>query len=396
MREPDEDGRQAVLDSQTPGGRRAGFDHRFAAPFERWAVALHISQPSRSARRADKHHQQRSVGFGRDGKGLKFADYYWLFFDAPTLIRVGAGAEGKKLHAGSNSASAKRSASLVEFRRKGMLPTSLEVEFIDDIRIDQLAEFCDVAERKVWQAFCNTRKLKNPPDVAQAILEQLELGDLRSGFDAIANLNEAIRSAGEKGNTGGVPLAWYYVAAQYFKQPRNKGKSADDVQALISNLATSLAEKVKDSIPQDGNDGWDDVRRYVAVIVTLRAARQRLQPRQFLSELGLYEKTKQRGGGKPCSLCSSSYKVNEQMEAGVLFAPQVYTNKQTLFGSQAKRHICSICSAEMMLRQILMNRTQASGGDFEGGKYRYIYIYPTYYFTMETNRFLRECYQKLR
>jgi len=339
---------------------------------------------------------QRYVGFGRDGKGLKFADYYWLFFDAPTLIRVGAGAAGKKLHAGSNSASAKRSASLVEFRRKGMLPTSLEVEFIDDIRIDQLAEFCDVAERKVWQAFCNTRKLKNPPDVAQAILEQLELGDLRSGFDAIANLNEAIRSAGEKGNTGGVPLAWYYVAAQYFKQPRNKGKSADDVQELISNLATSLAEKVKDSIPQDGNDGWDDVRRYVAVIVTLPAARQPLQPRQFLSELGLYEKTKQRGGGKPCSLCSSSYKVNEQMEAGVLFAPQVYTNKQTLFGSQAKRHICSICSAEMMLRQILMNRTQASGGDFEGGKYRYLYIYPTYYFTMETNRFLRECYQKLR
>jgi CRISPR-associated protein Csc3 len=339
---------------------------------------------------------QRYVGFGRDGKGLKFADYYWLFFDAPALICVGAGAAGKKLHAGSNSASAKRSASLVEFHRKGMLPMSLEVEFTEDIRIDQLAEFCDLAERKVWQTFCNAHNLKNPPDVAQAILEWLELGDLRSGFDAITNLNAAIRSAGEKGNTGGVPLAWYYVAAQYFKRPRNKGKSADDVQVLISNLAKSVAEKIEESIPQDGNDGWDDVRHYVAAMVSLQVAGQPLRPQQFLSELGLYEKTKQRGGSKPCSLCSSSYEVSEQMEAGVLFAPQVYTNKQTLFGSQAKRHICSICSAEMMLRQIMMNRTQANGGDFEGGKYRYLYIYPTYYFTTETNRFLRDMYQKLR
>ncbi|MBO0797281.1 MAG: type I-D CRISPR-associated protein Cas10d/Csc3 [Blastocatellia bacterium] len=338
---------------------------------------------------------QRYVGFGRDGKGLKFPDYYWLFFDAPALIYVGAGAASKKLHAGSNPASAKRSASLCDFRRKGLLPESLDVEFGDDIRIDQLAEFCDLVERKVWQEFCKTRKLKNPPDIAKIILEQLELSDLSSGFETISNLNEAIRRAGEKGNTGGVPLSWYYVAAQYFKQPRNKGKSQEDIQELLSNLAASLAEKLKYSIPQNGDDGWGDLRRYVAAMVALPAVRQPLLPMQFLSELGLYEETKQRGG-KPCSLCSSSYEVSEQMETGVLFSPQVYTNKQTLFGSQAKRHICNICAVEMMLRQILMNRTQASGGDFEGGKYRYLYIYPTYYFTTETNRFLREMYQKLR
>ncbi|HYE71916.1 MAG TPA: type I-D CRISPR-associated protein Cas10d/Csc3, partial [Blastocatellia bacterium] len=38
----------------------------------------------------------------------------------------------------------------------------------------------------------------------------------------------------------------------------------------------------------------------------------------------------------------------------------------------------------------------AKGKDFEDGKYRYLYIYPTYYFSAETNRFLREVYQKLR
>lgn len=339
---------------------------------------------------------QRYVGFGRDGKGLKFADYYWLFFDAPELIKVGAGATCKKLHEGSNSASAKRSASLIEFRRKGLLPESLEVEFAEDIRIDQLAEFCDLAERKIWLTYCTERKIKNPPDIIQTILGHLGLSLSRPDFDSVANLNEAIRSAGEKGNTGGVPLTWYYVAAQYFKQPDNTGKSPDDVQELIAGLAVSLAEEIKSSILQIASDGWGDVRQYVTTTVVLPASNRALSSQQFLSELERYEKAKLRSGGKPCSLCSSSYTVDVQSEAGILFSPQVFTNKQVLFSSQAKRHICSICSAEMMLRQIMMNRTDAKGKDFEDSKYRYLYIYPTYYFSAETNCFLREAYQKLR
>ena len=58
------------------------------------------------------------------------------------------------------------------------------------------------------------------------------------------------------------------------------------------------------------------------------------------------------------------------MESAVLFTPQVYTNKQMLGGSNAKRNISSIAGVEMMLRQILMNPTQAVGKRFEDGKYR--------------------------
>jgi hypothetical protein len=53
------------------------------------------------------------------------------------------------------------------------------------------------------------------------------------------------------------------------------------------------------------------------------------------------------------------------MESAVLFTPQVYTNKQMLGGSNAKRNISSIAGVEMMLRQILMNQTQAVGKRFE-------------------------------
>jgi CRISPR-associated protein Csc3 len=63
-----------------------------------------------------------------------------------------------------------------------------------------------------------------------------------------------------------------------------------------------------------------------------------------------------------------------------------------LGGSNAKRNISSIAGIEMMLRQILMNQTQAVGKRFEDGKYRYLYFYPTYYFTPETNKFLQKAY----
>ncbi|MFM6395198.1 type I-D CRISPR-associated protein Cas10d/Csc3, partial [Planktothrix sp.] len=114
----------------------------------------------------------------------------------------------------------------------------------------------------------------------------------------------------------------------------------------------------------------------------------------FLRELTNYNAAKKSGRGRQliCSISHSPYTVKEQMESEVLFTPQVYTNKQMLGGSNAKRNISSIAGLELMLRQILMNQTQAVGKRFEDGKYRYLYFYPTYYFTPETNKFLQKAY----
>jgi CRISPR-associated protein Csc3 len=117
----------------------------------------------------------------------------------------------------------------------------------------------------------------------------------------------------------------------------------------------------------------------------------------FLKELANYNNAKKPGRGRQliCSISHSAYTVTEQMESAVLFTPQVYTNKQMLGGSNAKRNISSIAGLEMMLRQILMNQTQAVGKRFEDGKYRYLYFYPTYYFTPETNKFLQKAYSNI-
>ena len=53
------------------------------------------------------------------------------------------------------------------------------------------------------------------------------------------------------------------------------------------------------------------------------------------------------------------FAVTKQQESAILFAPQVYSNKLPLHGATAIRDICPICSLEIMLRQILMNRSNA-------------------------------------
>ena len=158
--------------------------------------------------------------------------------------------------------------------------------------------------------------------------------------------------------------------------------------------ATSLIKPIveKFEIP----DGWNDLRTYVSRIVSLpTGAVVKPETDPFLLELARYSAAKITGRGREnvCAMSSSAYTVTEQMEAATLFAPQVYSNRQILFNAQAaKRQICSIWSIEIMLRQILMNQTNATGGDFEGRKYRYLYLYPAYFFTPETNKFLQKAY----
>jgi CRISPR-associated protein Csc3 len=119
---------------------------------------------------------------------------------------------------------------------------------------------------------------------------------------------------------------------------------------------------------------------------------------RFQAELARYGKARASGRGATtvCGLCSSPYRVSEQQEAASLFAPMVYTNKQPLHGSKAIRHICAICGAEMMLRQLLMKRGQESGGNFEKRKLRYLYFYPAYFFTPESLKMLRAAHDQLK
>jgi CRISPR-associated protein Csc3 len=370
---------------------------------------------------------ERHKGIMREGKGMKYADYYDLFFNDCELMRIALNATSSVVR---NSKSGDRSASLIEFQKKKALSADYDFSFDTDVRIDQLAEFGDLVTRKIWGSRVeniqnwiknckNADKKKKSEfsfdglDLSDYLIlkvpEHLGLSDCLPQIREILKINESLKELKLKGNTGGMPLDWYYLAAQYIKAHagiEDIKEAGHQIIECVSALISPVLEKFeafKKSINDEGEtnpnikeDGWDDLRDWVRRVVMLPSNRV-TSTDKFLEELNNYNAAKQQRRGKQliCSITHSAYSVKPQEEASVLFTPQVYTNKQMLGGSNAKRNISSIASTEFMLRQILMSESQQVGKKFEDGKYRYLFFYPTYYFTPETNRFLHEAYDDI-
>ncbi|MDR9403983.1 MAG: type I-D CRISPR-associated protein Cas10d/Csc3 [Halothece sp. Uz-M2-17] len=350
--------------------------------------------------------QAKQTGFGRDGKGMKYAEYYDLFFDEKALMEVALSATLRILRDGKASSAKKRSDNLVSYQQQGILSSDYNFQFEDDIRIDQLAEFGDVITRKIWgetldniKTACKQDKTLPKPPTLNLIVEIAKFWESEEHIPAIREIqriNETLKEHKRKGNTGGVPYDWYYLASQYIQH--NPGIAPEEIRDIGETLINFVHEQIKPIVEQyQIPDGWDDVRDWVSRVVMLPQQTAISETDIFRQELDHYNKAKKSGRGRQliCSISHSPYSVSEQMESAVLFTPQVYTNKQMLGGSNAKRNISSIAGTEMMLRQILMNQTQAVGKRFEDGKYRYLYFYPTYYFTPETNNFLQKAYTNI-
>jgi len=348
----------------------------------------------------------RQTGFGRDGKGMKYAEYYHLFFDTSDLMLVAINATLRILKIGKNSVAKSRSDNLIKFQRQDVLSADYNFHFDDDLRIDQIAELGDLVSRKIWGEQVNTiesarkkdKKLPALPhlDIVEEIAKFWNISEYLPALREIQRINERLKELKLKGNTGGVPYEWYYLAAKYLEHH----PGIEDVREVCEQAIAHISQLIKPIVSQYKlPDGWDDLRLWVTRVVMLpgNTPLDIASADVFLDELERYQLAKKQGRGRQliCSISHSAYTVTEQMESAVLFTPQVYTNKQMLGGSNAKRNISSIAGLEMMLRQILMNQTQAVGKKFEDGKYRYLYFYPTYYFTPETNKFLQKAYTSI-
>ncbi|MEB3182480.1 MAG: type I-D CRISPR-associated protein Cas10d/Csc3 [Nostocaceae cyanobacterium] len=343
--------------------------------------------------------QERQTAFNRDGKGLKFADYYWLFFDVIGLMEVSVNAACKLLPDSKTASASKRSDSLQSYQKQGELPENLNLQFPNEIRIDRLAEFGDIICRGIWSKWLEkvNNWQKQLPKTERKTLPELDLTQKLAEYLELSEEIIAIKQIQSLKKTGGVPLDWYYLAAQYFR--KNPGKDFAQIIAVMQDMVNHAASLIRPILEEvEIPDGWNDLRTYVQRVISLpTGAVIKPETEPFLVELTRYNAAKLNGRGREnvCAISSSAYTVTEQMESATLFAPQVYSNRQILFNAQAaKRKICSIWSMEIMLRQILMNQTNATGADFENRKYRYLYLYPTYFFTPETNKFLQKAYQQ--
>jgi CRISPR-associated protein Csc3 len=87
----------------------------------------------------------------------------------------------------------------------------------------------------------------------------------------IQRINESLKENKLKGNTGGVPYEWYFLAAKYLE--RNPGiETIRETGEAVIAYVTSLIEPIVSQYTLP--DGWDDLRLWVERVVMLPGTSQ--------------------------------------------------------------------------------------------------------------------------
>ena len=319
-------------------------------------------------------------GFTRDGKGFKFPDYYYDFFQIPQLlklIRVGC---FRILHENKSPSAGKRLQKMLQLQEKGDIPSDVTLHFEDDMRVDQLAEYLYEIEKHVGAI--TSREV-----VSSEIVTTLDMREYQTDFEAIPRDNRA----------GGVPLHWYFLAGKYLM--RNSGLDPNQMEDLFANIANQVVATFTEEIErhETEKEGFGVLREYIQQIVDINGHGE--IERDFEAELDRYTNTKKKGRGSNagCSLCSSEFETSKQRDTSVIFANQVYSNKNLLNSSLLVRGICELCEVEMMLRQIMISsKLNLVGGRYDDVKIKWLYLYPSYFFTTETAKFVGDMYRRLK
>ena len=319
-------------------------------------------------------------GFTRDGKGFKFPDYYYDFFQTPQLlklIRVGC---FRILHENKSPSAGKRLQKMLQLQEKGDISSDVTLHFEDDMRVDQLAEYLYEIEKHVGAI--TSREV-----VSSEMVTILDMREYQTDFEAIPRDNRA----------GGVPLHWYFLAGKYLVE--NRGLDPNQLENLFANIANQVVETFKEEIERHEmeKEGFGALREYVQQIVDINGHGE--IEHNFGAELDRYTNTKKKGHGSNagCSLCSSAFETSKQRDTSVIFANQVYSNKNLLNSSLLVRGICELCEVEMMLRQIMIrSKLNLVGGRYDDVKIKWLYLYPSYFFTTETAKFVGDMYHRLK
>lgn len=234
-----------------------------------------------------------------------------------------------------------------------------------DIRVDQLAEFLGFVQRRVLKEL-----FPKAGWIGAMLLQGLGLSDI-----------DAARAEAQR---SGTPTGWFYVAARYLRD--HPGLSPDELAGVMDSVIAhvlcfldeqGLVMKPRDNMAQAFRSYLSDVITFdgqplghsVADITT-----------QIGNELTAYIERKAKNK-EVCTLCSSPYDCTPQDISVVLFKGQQYSNKAKIDTSKVVRGICSICSIEMMLRQVQQGMPPKTAQD---EKSIAVYLYPTYFFTAET------------
>lgn len=255
-----------------------------------------------------------------------------------------------------------------------------------DVRVDRLGEFLSMIHRTVSEYF------RRAPDIQALLLDTLRLNcrvedvqaadGKRRGEAKRVRLIEESHTSEKFWEKGGTSFGWFYAAARYVQG--HQGLADNGIEDTMQDVSKRVLTWVKENgLRAKAGEGINTaVKEYIAAQLEVdgRRAVQNGDPREaFVQELSRYTSAKAERNPL-CSLCSSPYKAVEQEDTEMPFGPQNYTNRHPLGWSKVVRGVCPVCRIEMILR-----RVQQSGVD-EDRRPIQLYLYPTYFFTLETER----------
>lgn len=363
------------------------------------------------------------VGFGIDRlkRNLKEAEFYKLLFSQSERLRLGIRAVEKRGRAQTFSTVLGKLPEDVTFPETTTRREADMLAKFGHYATRVLSESQDAAEEAVLRVFnlsseTQLQEIERLEALGRMQADQSEswsdtsLQELESLTHKVElNHRREIQAVGQIDSSGGTIYRWYRAAAVYLEM--NPGLSAED--GTLQHHLESKAEQLAGLADEDTSiDKWAWLRRYVCDVTTVGwhtherpddlktpyvfSEQGATESHNFNKELAAYTSAKDNGRAT-CSLCALPYDVQEQAETGVLFGPQVYTGRQLLHGTKLKRNICAVCRVEQLLRMVLMQNVDVQGKDFEDKrKVRYVFIYPSYFFTTETMTFVRKMISYLK
>jgi CRISPR-associated protein Csc3 len=290
------------------------------------------------------------IGFKRDGKGVKVAPQTLELFSTQTLLQALPEVIAANVKNEKNPATPKRLESL------DLSSAELEkLKDVADIRSDRLAEIIALMQREFF------------PDTSGFISWVLEW----------LSLEKDLSPEDTQAQKGGVNYGWYRVAASYILRHNtlDKEQLQEKLKQLVEDLVIWGEDKKLFQINQNPTKDtfFDYIDRYLELPEVPSNAIS------FALELEGYENSKTKKAKQPtCSLSSSEFPSEEQMDSVVLFKPQQYSNKNPLGGGRIKRGISKIWSLEMLMRQSLW---AVPSGKMEGKNPVFLYLFPAYVYS---------------
>jgi len=191
-------------------------------------------------------------GFTRDGKGFKFPDYYYDFFQIPQLLKLISIGCFRVLHENKSPSAEKRLQKMLQLQERGDIPSDVRLDFENDMRVDQLAEYLYEVEKHVGV-------VTSRGAVSVEIVRFLDMQEYQTAFEAIPRDKRA----------GGVPLHWYFLAGKYLV--KNRGLDANQMEDLFTSVANQVVATFKVEIEQHEveKEGFKVLREYVQQIVNI-------------------------------------------------------------------------------------------------------------------------------